>query len=207
MLSSKYKFIFLHVPKTGGNSVQTRLLPLSEDRQITNISQDGVHRFGIAGPVTPRKHAVLAEYADILGANLKSFATIISYRPPFERMVSLFFSGHRWKQSEPIWNHDKFIDLVRETPTTADFLRVGGQIIQPDFVLRFRHLQADFLSLTKALSLPLTDTALPIRNPSAATPEMMKAVLSDSDLRDVVDEIMSEDLELQNLAEPEATET
>jgi hypothetical protein len=155
MLSSAYKFIFLHVPKTGGNAVQTNLLPLSEDHQVTNLSQDGFHRFGIVGPVTPRKHAVLSEYSDILGDDLNSYKTVISYRPPFERMVSLYFSGHRWTASAPVWSEEQFIDLVKRTPTTADFLRIKGKIVQPDFVLRFDDLQVDFSSLVKALSLPL----------------------------------------------------
>lgn len=196
MLSSAYKFIFLHVPKTGGNAIQTKLLPLSEDHQVTNMSQDGFHRFGVKGPVTPRKHAVLSEYFDILGDDLNSYKIAISHRPPFERMVSLYFSGHRWTASEPVWSEEQFIDLAKKTPTTADFLRIKGKIVQPDFVLRFDELQVDFASLVEALSLPLQSTILPTLNSSAATSEMVKSVLSDKNLRDIVNEIAREDCDL-----------
>jgi len=46
MISLKYGFIFIHIPKTAGNSIQNVLKLYSEDKIVcTAPYQDGVERF------------------------------------------------------------------------------------------------------------------------------------------------------------------
>ena len=196
MISREHRFIFLHVPKTGGNAVQTVLLPLTDDRMIATDTQDMVDRFGIVGPVTPFKHATLQDYADSLGETLSAYSVIITLRPPFERMVSLYFSPNRWHGTRPVWDRDDFLKMAGATASTATFLRVGGAVMTPDIVLGFDSLSADFDRMVKQLDLPLADTALPVRNTSAATSDALQAVLSDVDLRGTVEDMFADDIAL-----------
>lgn len=196
MISTDHRFIFLHVPKTGGNALQTLLLPLSDDRMVTAGAQDGVNSFGIRGPITPYKHATLQDYADKLGDKLSSYRVIVTLRPPFERMISLYFSPHRWLSEKPVWNQTSFLKMVRSSAATADFLRVDGRIYTPDFVLRFGSLAHEFAKAAAALELPLAASDLPLRNPSAATSAAMQDILADAVLRRTVEDIFREDIML-----------
>jgi hypothetical protein len=66
MLSQVHGFIFIHVPRTDDNSIQSYLLSFSGDGKQIREKQDGINTFGIAGPVTPHKHATLSDYAAVV---------------------------------------------------------------------------------------------------------------------------------------------
>lgn len=194
MISEKHGFIFLHVPKTGGNAIQSLLLPFSDDAMITNDRQDRVERFGVKGPVTPHKHASLQAYSDRLGPRLSAFKVILTLRPPFERMVSLYFSPHRWDAREPIWSEEDFCELARKTPSSASFLPVAGRPHRPDFILRFAHLAEDFRHLVAYLGLPLTDAGLPRRNVGMVKAAGVARILADRKLRSVIEAMFPDDM-------------
>ena len=94
------KTIFIHVPKTGGNYFSRAFLSFSGDRMVLNAHQDGSDRFGVVGPFTARKHQSLAEYVTALGGDLTGIRVYAIARPPLERMLSLYFSPHRWMQTQ-----------------------------------------------------------------------------------------------------------
>lgn len=198
MISSDHRFIFLHVPKTGGNALQTLLLPLSDDRMVTAGAQDGVNSFGIRGPVTTFKHSTLQDYADKLGDRLSSYRVIVTLRPPFERMVSLYFSPHRWLSEKPVWNQTGFLKMVRNSAATADFLRIDGRIYTPEFVLRFEALAHEFAKVAAVLDLPLKSCDLLLRNPSVGTSAVVQDILADTLLRATVEDIFREDIMLMS---------
>jgi len=103
MHSERHRLIYLHPPKTGGNSIQSVLLPFSDDRKVLVGHQDGRDRFEVRGPATASKHATLADYASSL--DIAAYRVAISVRHPFDRAVSFFFSPHRWmRQTEDGWS-------------------------------------------------------------------------------------------------------
>src|SRR5262245_50254348 len=98
MLSTTRSFLFVHVPKTGGNSIQDALRAHSDDEFVClSPHQDGVERFELrSARFDTHKHSTLAEYrsryGDELLAVLYRFACV---RNPWDRVVSHFFSPHR----------------------------------------------------------------------------------------------------------------
>src|SRR5207247_8451883 len=68
MISLQKHFLFVHIPKTAGNSIQTALRDYSEDQLVAlRKEQDGIERFGLRNPkYNIKKHSTLAEYRDAL---------------------------------------------------------------------------------------------------------------------------------------------
>lgn len=208
MYSSSHRFLFLHVSKTGGNSIQKILLPFSEDELITNAHQDGVDRFGLRGPVTPSKHATLAEYEQRQPGIAQISRIAISVREPFDRALSAYFSPHRWmtrnddgsyRLSDPVWSEERFAVFLAsgELRPAADWLRLDGTIRQPDHVIRFEMLEHDLKRFLGAVGLDANALPpLPHVNKSAVSGALKQKLVRDPALRHLVLEQYHEDAAL-----------
>ncbi|HTJ59341.1 MAG TPA: sulfotransferase family 2 domain-containing protein [Devosiaceae bacterium] len=168
MISTRHRFIFLHVPKTAGNAVQTYLLPHSDDQKVVHRHQDGIERFDVRGQVTPTKHATLQQYFEAMGGDLDGYSVILPIRDPLDRALSLYFSPHRAAGRPagfmPVFDQRHFDALVASTPSMADYLRVGSEPRQPAFILRFENLEADLGRVAAHFGLPAPK--LPVLNRS-----------------------------------------
>ena len=217
MISTRHRFIYLHIPKTGGNAIQNLLLPFSDDTRLIRGHQDGVHRYELTGLVTPRKHANLQEYADILGHDaLAEYRIVISVRHPFERAVSAYFSPHRWMRQNgdgrwfamaPTWRKADFFKMLRDPlhGPACDYLRVDGEVRRPDHTLRNETLSQDVFHMMQTLKLPgipAQSIDLPRLNVSAAPTELYQSVLDDAELRHEVEALYAEDMAYFAYAKP-----
>ena len=130
MLSIEKNFLFIHVPKTGGNSIQTVLLPYAEETLIPHrFSTDG-QDFQLKHPVYPtKKHHPLKGYLKILGperfADLYKFAII---RNPWERLASHFLYRIQTFAIHPPFDRDRFIDFIDEKPTIDRYITLDRYI-------------------------------------------------------------------------------
>ena len=140
MISVSKRFLFVHIPRTGGNSIQSLLRNYSEDEiVIARERQDGIERFGIrSSHPNLRKHSTLAEYRAALGeerfGTLYKFASV---RNPWDRMISYYFGTG---PETPSWNRDAFEKLVRETAPVPDYLRLEKEadpFVNVNRILRF----------------------------------------------------------------------
>jgi len=161
MISEEYQFLFIHIPKTAGNSVGQQLQAYSEDRLVTLAAhQDGVERFEVRHPRYPiTKHSTLTDYKALLAPalfrRLFKFATL---RNPWERMISFYFSPHRGVTQ---WDPGAFRALVERTPPARHYLLTdaSGPMDKPldadiDCLLRFETLEQDFQRVSTRLGLP-----------------------------------------------------
>lgn len=206
MISTGHRFIFLHVPKTAGNSIQTVLLPFSDDDRVCTGHQDGQDRYEVRGPVTPRKHATLEEYHARLGRALTGYRVAISVRHPFERALSFYFSPHRWYRQaddgswtvqDPAWDEDAFRACLGSMASAASFLRANGERARADYVLRQEALSEDFARMIEGLGLPrVCRDRLPHVNRSASLAGLPRDLLASRALRDAVEHRFSEDMNL-----------
>src|SRR4051812_27766659 len=123
MISFQKRFLFVHIPKTGGNSIQSVLQEYSEDEVVTfREAQDGIGRFGLRNPkYDVKKHSKLSAYRDALGKEFRDLFKFTCVRNPWDRMISFYFSPSR-EITE--WNRDLFIEMIAKTQPAADYLRL-----------------------------------------------------------------------------------
>jgi len=172
MISFQKQFLFVHVPRTGGNSIQSILRNYSED-EVTSLrpDQDGIERFGVRNPkYQVKKHSSLAAYRTALGdAKFRGLYKFSCVRNPWDRLVSLYFTPRRRAEE---WDRAAFEKLVLATPSVDDFLRLDEAERDPfsnlDQILRFETLTEDFQSLCAKLKIPVTE--LPKYNRSTRQP-------------------------------------
>jgi hypothetical protein len=168
MISFQKRFLFVHIPKTAGNSIQSVLQQYSEDQIVrTRARQDGVERFGVTNPIYPlKKHSTLADYRAAL--NDEQFHGLYKFtcvRNPWDRLVSYYFgTGER-----PVkWDPDAFAGMVTNVTSAADYLRLGKEadpFKNVNRILRFENLAEDFRSVCHELNI--SPASLPAINRSS----------------------------------------
>jgi hypothetical protein len=169
MISFQKRFLFVHIPKTAGNSIQSILRDYSEDELVPlRDEQDGIERFGLRNPKYKiKKHSKLAEYKAALGevefGGLYKFTCV---RNPWDRMVSLYFTP---TQDIGAWDRKKFRKLISKALAVADYLWLDKGEKDPfdnvDYVLRFENLADDFRTVCGTLGI--SPTTLPQYNRSS----------------------------------------
>lgn len=171
MISLKYNFLFVHIPKTAGNSIQNILRTYSEDRVVClNPLQDGVERFGVISErFRTQKHSKLKDYRTALGNDLFTklfkFTTV---RNPWDRMISNYFSPHR---GDVFWSRDHFKNLIFEVEPITSYLILDPYDVQTlssfryiDYFIRYENLNEDFKKACDLIGIPWEP--LPTRNKS-----------------------------------------
>lgn len=206
MMSISRRFLFIHVPKTGGNSVFQALREYTEERIITpGPTQDGIERFGTANDSYPTilKHAALTEYQIALPSDV--FASLYKFailRNPWERMISWFFSPHRqlpqanrlpaWQEARG-WDRDHFVRFLRRRQPTRHYTCLPDAPTLAhnlDFLMRFEHLDEHFAEVCKRLEIPARP--LPKYNRSARA---HYSHYYDDELQTLVGEMFREEIE------------
>lgn len=174
VISIQKKFIFIHVPKTGGNSLQKALKMYSEDILTTNDkNQDGIERFGIINiKYKTKKHSPLSYYNSVMEKSLfRKLFKFAVIRNPWERMISLYFSAHRGLKIE--WNRNKFLEMVYRAKPLRYFISSNNERVNEidkcqfhnkqnskpldsdiDFLIRYERLNDDFEKVCKILDIP-----------------------------------------------------
>ena len=196
MLSLSHKFLFVHVPKTGGNSIQRVLNPYSEDRIVALDAQDGMDRFEVRGRFTPHKHATLADYRERIPPEL--FAGLFRFcavRDPWSRAISFYFTPRRWMKRglAPVWSRDDFLALLPQLPPMVDYLKIDGRIQAMAGIIRYENLADELQSVLDRIGIEIDGTRLPHLNRSEAG-DYRAYYDADPGLIDVVARRYSEDI-------------
>ncbi|MGE5209366.1 MAG: sulfotransferase family 2 domain-containing protein [Alphaproteobacteria bacterium] len=158
MISFRNSFLFVHIPKTAGNSIQSVLRDYSEDQLVAlRKEQDGIERFGLRNPKYGiRKHSTLKEYRQALGEEqFRSLYKFTCVRNPWDRMVSYYFTP---TQTPENWNRKKFREIISKAVSVADYLRLAQDDEDPfgnvDYIMRFENLSDDFGDVCSRLNIP-----------------------------------------------------
>jgi len=178
-MSLQYKFLFIHVPKTGGNSCQNILKDFSEDKIVKLANhQDGLERFEVRSKSYDiHKHSTLLNYRDEIGSRLlKELFKFSIIRNPWDMCVSFYFSPHRGKIE---YERDGFKEFIQTIPPIRNYIRLENYFDKAlrrltirnksltsdiDFLMKFERLQEDFEKVCNIIGIPCSP--LPRRNKS-----------------------------------------
>jgi hypothetical protein len=157
MISLQKRFLFVHIPKTAGNSIQSVLRGYSEDQLVAlRKEQDGIERFGLRNAKYKiKKHSKLNEYRDALGdEQFRDLYKFTCVRNPWDRMVSYYFTP---TQNAETWNRKKFREIISKAVSVADYLRLhNGEedaFANVDYIMKFENLVNDFRAVCKAIGI------------------------------------------------------
>jgi Sulfotransferase family len=135
--SRKKRFIFVHVPKVAGTSIQNALKPYDDCRHLK----------------APTKHEPISSFLARVGDPFPSFLKFAFFRNPWDRMAS-FFQYAKGRVPEFPDTFDTFLRDLQDGKDYAvkfhsvrpqlDFVtNVSGEIIV-DFIGSFEHLERDY---------------------------------------------------------------
>lgn len=163
MLCHPYRALFVHIPKTAGQSIEAYFL------QQLGLPPDERETLLLTKNKDPQKgppqlsHLKASEYLSGGHVSPEQFAAYYKFgfvRNPWDRLVSFYkYRGYAYKHDfktflfkhmpKPGWTND----YCHVTPQ-YDFLYQDGHCLV-DFVGRFEHLQRDFETVCQALGLPV----------------------------------------------------
>ena len=178
MISHKYKYIFVHIPKCGGSSIEQTLLK-AEGVNVQNLDgfyinhlNDGVKKEHLLDYPTHAysQHYSISQYDSTLSGSYYSFSFV---RNPWDLIVSEYFyisdnydfnfSFNEFvRMGEEIKKIEKFNWLVER----GHHLKPQSSLLSDDinYIGRFENLQKDFDFVCLELGIPKKE--LPIINQS-----------------------------------------
>lgn len=156
MISLHNKFLFIHIPKTGGNSVAEFLLQYSDSYKTDDEKFDGVENFELRNKgMGGNKHSSLSFYENALDTDvfngLYKFSTV---RNPWDRAVSYYFFSTHSNKDEPI-NKSLFYEKLERLRPVENYSSTSlGNFESIDFYLRFETLSEDMERVASFLGIP-----------------------------------------------------
>jgi hypothetical protein len=204
MISHTKKFLFIHVPKTGGNSVSTALQTYTDIQFVAANSPKG---FGVNEnfwPIDPVygsiKHFSVEQWSALLGESISNYFLFGTVRNPFDRAISTyFFMKQAMIQNRVPWLEDHSDEarerfsksefhnfLVSGVPTQLFFLKSNAGLTI--HLMRYEQLVDDFATVSRKLGL--NQASLPLINASRRPPSTR---LLDADTQKLLIDVYEED--------------
>jgi len=149
MINHKHKFIFVHIPKTGGRSIEKALANYGID--------DIVRRHGNGKLKNP--HFTINKYLDTyIDFDLKSYFWFTTIRNPYERFVSEYFYSKRQKKTVSSFKEWVIFDEIEQTSyplhSASQLSFTSSERRQIDYTIRFENLQQDFNFVCDKIGIP-----------------------------------------------------
>jgi len=185
MISDKGKFIFIHIPKTGGSSVSYALRQYANETISIANSRVGRGK-GVAVVDSKGKNVKHLNLYGILRSKLeyKHYFSFTIVRNPYDRTMSYFF----WNNGNKPFDREKFVNFVKKC---NDFQyryvtepKTGKLLVKK--ILKFENLNYE------VKQLPIRLSGIPHLNSSHNS----KGKFYDDELRKMVYEKFKKDFEL-----------
>ena len=115
MISHKLKFIFIHIPKTSGNSLTLYLKDFIDD-EVINITNSLGEKQGIrilCGKTRKHiKHVNITYYENTYGEKINDYFKFTIVRNPYDRMLSFYFFSKG--KNNQVFNRNEFINFIKK---------------------------------------------------------------------------------------------
>ena len=114
MISHKLKFIFIHIPKTSGNSLILYLKDFIDDEIInTNNHMGKKQGIRVLCEKTRKhiKHLTIKYYENTYGEKINNYFKFTIVRNPYDRILSFYF-WHKGKNNQ-VFNRNEFINFIK----------------------------------------------------------------------------------------------
>lgn len=145
MVSHRYKFVFIHIPKTAGHSILSALAQYGDDKyNFTSVAAGHIIQNRKDEMVAVRSiyglepHATLQEHANVMGIDkIKNYFKFCCVRNPFERLVSACAFSAKMASCNIMKN-----TLCHRQPQW-DYMTINNKFSMDDFI-RVENIQEDF---------------------------------------------------------------
>ena len=179
MISHKLKFIFIHIPKTSGNSLSIILKDVVDNDVILKKSKLG-EKQGINIICEKKKqdikHKFITYYNKLYGSKINNYFKFTIVRNPYDRMLSYYF----YSTNNKIFNKKKFIKFINKN-TYAQH-----QYIDPTFyIVRYENLVRGLKNIN-SLKKVIKFNQYPKINKSINSNQIYKNVYKDKQIKDLV---------------------
>jgi hypothetical protein len=84
------KFVFVHVPKTGGTSIESALMEATLGAKLGDLAPEVADQYFIPRKGSKRQHSKLYDYENF-GASIDSLFTFAFVRNPWDLVISEIF--------------------------------------------------------------------------------------------------------------------
>ena len=157
IISDSHKFVFHHVPKTGGSSITAALAPYCRNYE-GEVPSDDTPKWQLAFHQPHYMHHAVKDLEDI-PEGYYSFAFV---RNPFDAVVSAW-NPEKFKYFDEFVDHEIFtgVEYVARW-TQFEYLTDDDGKILVDSVGRYENLSQDFYEIVGTIGVPLM--ILPKRN-------------------------------------------
>ncbi len=177
MICRKFNCLFVHIPKTAGQSIEVFFLDLAAGMGETRETMLLRRNWDTSRGPDRLSHLIASEYVDCGYLNPSEFNSLFKFsfvRNPWDRLVSKY---EFWKTTQMARRNVDFKSFLFKhfpTPDMGDryrhiipqyqFLYDENGKLLVDFVGQFERLQTDFDTICKNLSIIGHSTMLPHRN-------------------------------------------
>ena len=178
MILEEKKIIFIHIPKTGGNSISHLLKNYSDDKFVKHRPYSDLRNtFEIRSNLTKDKHQTLEEYCNILGNKFDDYKIFTVVREPLDRILSLYykldlnldtnffvrkinhftfkyfknfyFGSRYYKFKEPEFKFRKFKSILETEKNQKSYISISNKIPEKVKILKFENFKKEMQNFCK----------------------------------------------------------
>jgi hypothetical protein len=192
MISQSKKFIYIHNPKTAGNSIQSVLNKYSfgEFKYVDHIidPEISVGNYDLIDDPFGPKHTPISVYKNnwkpYIYGNWQTYLKITSIRNPWDRAISWYF----WHNKE--WDKETFKKTIYKCYPMTSMVCYADKL-DMDYIIKYETLQEDFDNM--CVLLKIDKVKLPQYNQTAHDDYRS---YYDNEMVEIVAKLHSKDIEL-----------
>ncbi len=197
MISFEKKFIFLHIPKTAGTSIE---IAIEDDSCVFKRGQWSPIPLGFGAPLNHLTLTQIVQSSELTPNQFNSFFKFAFVRNPWDKVISECFCGQIqgvFKDCNNIKDKIKKVCSLASSGYGGHFLKQSNFIKSPkielDFIGRFEHLEHDLDHICNHLSISRRNLSHKHKSPRTHYREYF-----DGETIDLVSDTYEEDINFFN---------